>query len=198
MNQNKEKTHNGWSNYETWAVHLCLMNDRCTSDQWKKRTWEILGDRTYAHDDVPSAVARLADEIRRAIRDECAIEKTNLAADLMNAALERVDWCEIAQELIDDPTPPQSDRPGLFTLGLLVATPGAIEELTDEDRMNALARHCKGDWGDVCPEDWAENEFGIRDGCRLLSVYHSVKGVKFWIITEANRSATTLLLPNEY
>jgi hypothetical protein len=60
--------------------------------------------------------------------------------------------------------------------------------------------HCStcGDWGDVNEQDRQENELSLQKGFRLFSVYHSTQGVKFWIITEANRSATTVLLPQEY
>ena len=86
----------------------------------------------------------------------------------------------------------------LFPLGRTVATPGATEALSADDILAALHRHSTGEWGDVCPEDRAENELGLKQGFRLLSVYYSAKGVKFWIITEADRSGTTVLLPDEY
>ena len=85
-----------------------------------------------------------------------------------------------------------------FNLGRLVATPGALEQVDPEDIRRALSRHLAGDWGDVCPEDREENELSLREGFRLFSVYHDRHGVKFWIITEADRSATTILLPDEY
>ena len=85
-----------------------------------------------------------------------------------------------------------------FPLGRLVATPNAINLLTPEDTRNALNRHRSGDWGDVCEKDRKANERALIEGTRLLSVYHSVKGVKFWIITEADRTATTVLLPEDY
>ena len=146
-------------------------------------------------------MARLGDEIREAVNGECAIQNATLAADLMNAALSEFDWCEIAQEFIEDATPttpPLSDRAGVFSLGAVVATPGALEQLTHEDRLDALSRLANGDWGDACSEDWAENERSLKDESRLFSIYHSAAQVKFWIITEADRSMTTILLPEEY
>lgn len=62
----------------------------------------------------------------------------------------------------------------------------------------ALARHAAGDWGDLCDEDWHTNNEAPKNGARLFSAYHSDDGVKFWIITEADRSVTTVLLPEEY
>ncbi len=94
-----------------------------------------------------------------------------------------------------------------FDLGLTVATPGAIEALAGEGgdwRMNAaayLARHQDGDWGDVPPEDARENELSVREGLRIVSSYATGganPGVRFWIVTEADRSSTCILLPEEY
>lgn len=201
MNQNERKSYNGWTNYETWAVHLWLTNEKGSYLHWKERTREILANQSEADDDAPSALARLGDEIREAVHEECAITKANLAADLMNAALSEIDWCEIAQDFIEDARPappPPSNRPAMFSLGMVVATPGALEELTHAERIDALARHSRRDWGDACPEDWAENDLSLKEGSRLLSIYHSNAGKKFWIITEADRSVTTILLPSEY
>ena len=70
----------------------------------------------------------------------------------------------------------------------------------DPQRKTAeeIGRHLHGDWGDCGDEDWQENELSLREGFRLLSVYHDRNTVKFWIITEADRSATTILLPEDY
>ena len=85
-----------------------------------------------------------------------------------------------------------------FPLGRLVATPNALEHIPNPDIMTALLRHLTGDWGDVDEHDREENELSLKEGFRLLSVYRSAKGVKFWIITEADRSVTTVLLPEDY
>ena len=85
-----------------------------------------------------------------------------------------------------------------FPLGQVVATPGVIAAIPNAEMMRTLARHAQGDWGELCPEDAQENELSLREGFRLLSTYISSAGVKFWIITEADRSATTFLLPDEY
>ena len=85
-----------------------------------------------------------------------------------------------------------------FPLGQSVITPGAIAFLTNVDAVTALARHAEGDWGDVCHDDWRANDEALARGARLLSAYHTCAGVKFWIITEADRSVTTVLLPEEY
>ena len=85
-----------------------------------------------------------------------------------------------------------------FRLGQLVATPGVLEIVTHEEITRALDRHIGGDWGDVDEEDRAENERSLIHALRLFSVYHSSDGSKFWIITEHDRSVTTVLLPSEY
>jgi hypothetical protein len=87
-----------------------------------------------------------------------------------------------------------------FPLGQLVATPGALAALLDAGQSPAefLARHQAGDWGDLCPDDRRLNNQALRQGTRLLSVYRTAKGVKLWLITEADRSSTCLLLPEEY
>ena len=88
----------------------------------------------------------------------------------------------------------------LFPLGQIVATPGAIAALERAKQPPTffVARHAIGDWGELEPTDVAENQCSIAHGFRLLSSYQTNTGEKLWIITEADRSATTLLLPEEY
>ena len=85
-----------------------------------------------------------------------------------------------------------------ITLGQTVITPNAQNTLQPEDIQEALARHQRGDWGDCGKEDAAENDFALGKRLRLFSVYHDRKGTKFWIITEADRSSTCILLPEDY
>lgn len=87
-----------------------------------------------------------------------------------------------------------------FPLGQIVATPGALEALDQATQTPAefLTRHVSSDWGDLCAEDKQLNDQALTDGSRILSAYRTTKGTKFWIITEADRSVTTLLLPEEY
>ncbi len=91
----------------------------------------------------------------------------------------------------------------LFPLGRVVATPGALEVLEDTgtDALALLRRHAAGDWGEVPPEDARENVRSVRQGWRILSSYPvggEADGKRLWIITEADRSSTCLLLPSEY
>ena len=88
----------------------------------------------------------------------------------------------------------------LFALGQVLATPGALE-LLETHQLTALPfllRHVTGDWGDICAEDRQSNAEALQYGYRLMSVYVISKAERVWIITEADRSSTTLLLPEEY
>lgn len=90
----------------------------------------------------------------------------------------------------------------LFSTGRLLATPGALAALDEIGRPEALpallGRHVLGDWGDLDPEDWGANTAALRDGERLFSAYQVTPDLKLWVITERDRSATTVLLPSEY
>jgi hypothetical protein len=92
-----------------------------------------------------------------------------------------------------------------FSLGRILATPGALNALQESGQSVQffLARHVRGDWGEIGDEDKTRNDQALVDGSRLLSAYRTLKGVKIWIITEAaddhgHRQATTCLLPEEY
>ena len=88
---------------------------------------------------------------------------------------------------------------GHLPLGKVVATPGAIELLSEagEDAFCYLARHATGDWGELCAFDRRQNEIALREGYRIFCSY-PVGGDCVWIITEADRSVTTILLPEDY
>ena len=87
-----------------------------------------------------------------------------------------------------------------FPLGRVVATPGALSALEKAEQLPAafLDRHVNGDWGEVPDADKHENELAVEQGLRILSAYTTSSGDKIWILTEADRSATTILLPEEY
>lgn len=87
-----------------------------------------------------------------------------------------------------------------FPLGRTVATPGALAALAEAGQSPAefLERHVSGDWGEVDEHDAKENEFSLENDLRLLSAYTLKTDVRIWVITEADRSATTILLPEEY
>lgn len=85
-----------------------------------------------------------------------------------------------------------------FHPGQLMITRNANDTLPHVEVDAAIKRHLSGDWGDVCPSDGRLNEDALKHGDRLFSVYHTQDGEKFWIITESDRSATTVLLPSDY
>ena len=88
----------------------------------------------------------------------------------------------------------------LFRLGAVVATPGAVQAFQEsgDDPYQYLKRHVTGDWGELCAEDRQANAYALRKGMRLLSVYKLSNGEKIWLISEADRSCSTFLLPEEY
>ena len=88
----------------------------------------------------------------------------------------------------------------LFAMGEVHLTIGAREALGESNQManEFLARHQSGDWGIICEDDRKENELSVKEGFRILSAYKTSKGEKIWVITEADRSSTTCLLPSEY
>jgi hypothetical protein len=83
-------------------------------------------------------------------------------------------------------------------LGRIMITPAAQAVLTQEEVLTALNRHRTGDWGEVGADDKSENDLSLKEGFRLLSAYRSAQGETFWIISEADRKHTTLLLPSDY
>ena len=89
-------------------------------------------------------------------------------------------------------------RPVRFTVGQLLMTPGVQAKVPPKEMLYALSRHVRGDWGDQGDEDRRSNDVALNGGARLLLAYPTRDGVKFWIITESDRSATTVLLPDEY
>jgi hypothetical protein len=88
---------------------------------------------------------------------------------------------------------------GPLLLGKVVATPGALRLLlgVGEDPLRFLARHASGDWGELCEFDHRQNRIALREGLQVFSSYETTAG-RCWVITEADRSVTTILLPEEY
>ena len=94
----------------------------------------------------------------------------------------------------------QLSKQPAFELGQIVATPGALAALRKAEQQPGefLTRHVSREWGDLSDEDRKENDYSLEHGFRLLSAYRTQAGDKLWIITESDRSVTTLLLPEEY
>jgi hypothetical protein len=85
-----------------------------------------------------------------------------------------------------------------FALGRLAITPNALQTLDATDVQIALDRHVSCDWGNVPPDDAEANDYALKNELRILSSYYDRRGTNFWIITEADRSSTTVLLPEDY
>ena len=85
-----------------------------------------------------------------------------------------------------------------FLLGRVVTMPHVLTAVHSAEILAALSRHEQGDWGTLEPDDWNANENSLKHGGRLFSAYVSTQNVKFWIITEWDRSVTTVLLPEDY
>ena len=86
----------------------------------------------------------------------------------------------------------------LFPLGQVVSTRNAADSLNQEDVLASIRRHVTGDWGELDEQDRKENDLSVKQGFRILSAYKDRNDVRFWIITEADRSVTTVLLPEDY
>ena len=85
-----------------------------------------------------------------------------------------------------------------FEIGRLLITPGALQKISPKEVKESVRRHQTGDWGEVCEDDGALNDWAMKNSERMLSAYRSSTGERFWVITEADRSVTTILLPSEY
>ena len=86
----------------------------------------------------------------------------------------------------------------VFRLGRIVSTPNALQSLTQDDILTGIQRHQAGDWGSLTDDNRAANDRALAQGGRILSAYQATNGTKYWLITEADRSRTTILLPEDY
>lgn len=216
------KGYNGWANYETWCVHLWLTNEEGSYRYWREEAGR------HRKENGEDASGTLAEQLKCELEEASPIEEASLFSDLLNAALGEVDWFEVADAFLEDVEPDdepdeddqaeeddeeaftaeefarlkrersESTNGPLFELGQTVSTPGALSALTRGEIAQALTRHHRGDWGDVGRFDWGRNEEALTEGERLVSVYHGADGTKFYVITEADRSSTCVLLPEEY
>jgi hypothetical protein len=204
-----KQQYNGWTNYETWHVAISLSQSVESWRFWLDQAKEQAQSATHAGATEGTAAARatqdLADKIAEHVR-QTESGKQQSAAQL---AVTEVNWQELARDLLARvlPTtiqegPAQPDDSdwlrSIFATGELVITPAALAALSQWEILDAFFRHERGDWGAVCADDWAENQFSLKEHLRLFSVYLAADGTKFWVITEADRSVTTVLLPSDY
>lgn len=206
--------YNGWANYETWCVALWLNNDEASYHFWRQAAHEEVRsvvELPHVQEGIwthwQAALIVLAERIRDACHENEKLNGHGFYGDLLISSLERVDWQEIAADFLTDVFPKREKRTVAFLaqtaefrfeLGRILSTPGALRELSEEEVVAAINRHVRGDWGLVDEEDARTNNQAIEDGLRVLSAFDSAAGQRFWIITEADRSVTTVLLPDEY
>ncbi len=203
----KQNTVNGWTNYQTWATYTWLVNDEQSSNYWREQT-ESCRTRALQCPEFETgewsadetAQTLLTEQLKEEFEDASPLTEPTAYADLLEASFEEIDWREIAEAFLVDFRNDESTRPvkAAFRPGRFMVAARASDSLPPDEIATALGKHLAGDWGDVCEEDRQANEESLKDGLRLLSVYHTSDGTKFWIITEADRSATTVLLPEEY
>ena len=203
--------YNGWENHATWATYSWLSSDEVS----------------YADCLHIARSGRTRYEISNAIREYVSdanplADSASLYTDLLSGALGSVDWNAIAEgfepdteddefddhdfdmtreetdwDASQEPVPPFEAR---FSLGRTLVTAQALAacEIAQIDPADLMARHHAGDWGNLDPEDLRANETALKEGGRLLSCYALESGQKIYVITEADRLSTTLLLPGDY
>lgn len=207
------RRHNGWSNFETWCVNLWLENNEAACFHWReqaRRCLEEAPDSRLVWDEnfriEDAATSMLAERLQDVIVDKMPPRPSDVYSDLLTAALGQVNWEELAVNLLadckatsfPDVNMPLQSTGRSFEPGRIVATPAALVAIPQLEIMAALAQHLACNWGEVCAADALENERALRSDARLLSVYTAENQTRFWIITEADRSATTVLLPSDY
>ena len=194
----ENENYRGWSNYATWAFYMLLTYDAESCADWLKQVERIRKEVAATWNVGHGTLSRSEAELFT-LRDHLKAKVTlglllGDSTQLLPAA-ERVNWEEIAAAIRSGRMEP---RPALFSPGRQVVTPEAVRALQPLDAVVSLIRHVRGDWGELCKEDLEANERGLLEGGRLFSLYHAEDKTKFYIITEHDRSVTTVLLPEDY
>lgn len=213
MSGEKRKTHLGWTNYETWCVSQWLPTDQSTWENFREQMHRQVAKCSTKNNQLGqfSTSARSTLRFRLAKRLRGTVEGlgyTDLPLiywDLLEAALARVNWPEVVEHFLANPFPnvarrrPPVDGSGpLFEAGQIVTGPAAQATLTQEDMQTALARHVRGDWGILDAQDRRLNVRAMAAGLPLQSVQVLENGTTLWVVTEADRSLTTVLLAEDY
>jgi hypothetical protein len=193
----KANAYDYWTNEETLLTYKWITHDRASRRRWRARVSALLGDDNGPAE-VNQAIQQLACEIRACFEAECCNHVASLSNDLFCCALARVFWREVAKVIISDKVPAAADFDWLFPYGNIVETPGVLERISRQDRLAAVAKHARGNWGEVDGVDWSENDSALRMGEKLYSEYRSSEGGKFLVITAGDRSVTTVMVPEEY
>lgn len=197
-------------NRATWVVAEFLDIDAHDAS-WHMRALRCWTDAIESGSDVAlsQAVFRLALEIEEEYRTNSPVADGDRYEELLESALIEVAWKDIAARLIDDALAFRAVRPSKPIL------PAPIQRVTVptgnlhcSPRVRALVcihlvrqmldRHTLGDWGNCCAEEWQANNCALLNGAKLVSKYRTREGLAFWLVTEADRSVTAAILPDEY
>ena len=204
-----DKQYNGWSNYETWCVNLWLENEEPSYRYWRDQARlyaayapdsSLVWNEDYSIRDA--ARRMLADQLKAKVTDQSPLGKPAVFSDLLQAALDEVDWDEIAQHWLADYFPPlRINYPPeviMFPGAQICCTAGALLSLTVEEIRTAISRHARHDWGLVSPDEKQVNDEALDGGRGICSVFESAGGERFMVTTNPERSLTTVLMPDEY
>lgn len=186
-----------WTNDETWITYKWVTEDTRNRRRWLARAGRLAGNKAGPAE-VNQAIHALAREIRDSVVDECCAYVASLADDLLNSALERVQWREVAKVILGEFVPAAVSFDWHFPFGTIVETSGVLNQIPTEERLDAVGRHARGDWGDADGVDWSENDSAARHGGRVFSEFRSKAGVTFFVVTAPDRKTTTVLLADEY
>jgi hypothetical protein len=214
MSEDKQRTDSGWTNFETWCVSEWLPTDGAVWNGFREQLRRMAALRAASGNDAGQSAAanrrRQKFQLGRQLRDNVSglgyMELPLIYCDLLQSALGRVNWLEIVEHFLGHPFPKQlrptaasddSLMPILET-GRVLTGPVAQFVLTADEIKIALGRHVQGDWGNLEAEDRRQNMRALAAGCPLQSVYQSTRGVRFWVVTEADRSLTSVLLDEDY
>jgi hypothetical protein len=186
-----------WTNDETWITFKWVTEDTRNRRRWLGRAARLAG-KTAGPAELNQAIHELAREIRESVIDECCTHIASLGDDLLGSALERVQWREVAKVILGEIVPAAVSFDWLFPFGTIVETAGVLNQIPTEERLDAVARHARGDWGEADGVDWSENDSAVRSGGRVFSEFCSKAGVAFFVVTGPDRTTTTVLLAEEY
>jgi hypothetical protein len=186
-----------WTNDETWLTHKWVTDDARNRRRWLGRAARLAG-KSAGPAELNQAIHELAREIRDSVHDECCAYIASLADDLLSSALARVQWREVAKIILGEIVPAAVSFDWLFPFGTIMETAGVLNQIPTEERLDAVARHARGDWGEADGVDWSENDSAVRQGGRVFSEFRSKAGVIFFVVTAADRKTTTVLLADEH
>ena len=214
MSEDKQCTNSGWTNFETWCVSEWLPTDGTVWNGFREQLRRMATMRAASSDESRQSAAanrrrqkfHLAKQLRDNVSGLGYMELPLIYCDLLESALSRVNWLEIVEHFLGHPFPkqllstagPDDTLMPVLEAGRVFTGPAAQTVLTADEIKTALTRHVQGDWGILEAEDRRQNMRALAAGHPLQSVYQSTRGVRFWVVTEADRSLTSVLLDEDY